>query len=33
MVPVSWSEMQCPKTKVREQRKVAKIEAIPPAAS
>lgn len=25
MVPVSWTEMQCPKTLVREPRKVAKI--------
>lgn len=25
MVPVSWTEMQCPKTLVREPRKVAKV--------
>lgn len=25
MVPVSWTEMQCPKTLVKELRKVAKI--------
>ncbi|GMH39097.1 hypothetical protein BSKO_06995 [Bryopsis sp. KO-2023] len=26
MVPIGWNEMQCPKTKVKEQRKVAKVE-------
>ena len=25
MVPVSWTEMQCPKTYVKEYRKVAKV--------
>lgn len=25
MVPISWTEMQCPKTLVKEQRKVAKV--------
>lgn len=25
MVPISWTEMQCPNTLVKEQRKVAKI--------
>jgi exosome complex RNA-binding protein Csl4 len=25
MVPVSWTEMQCPKTYVKEPRKVAKV--------
>ena len=25
MVPISWTEMQCPKTYVREHRKVAKV--------
>jgi exosome complex component CSL4 len=25
MVPISWTEMQCPKTLVKELRKVAKI--------
>jgi exosome complex RNA-binding protein Csl4 len=27
MVPISWQEMQCPLTKVIEQRKVAKVSA------
>lgn len=26
MVPVSWCEMQCPKTKAKEHRKVAKVQ-------
>lgn len=25
MIPVSWTEMQCPKTLVKEYRKVAKV--------
>ena len=25
MVPVSWTEMQCPKTLIKESRKVAKV--------
>lgn len=25
MVPVSWTEMQCPKTHIKEPRKVAKV--------
>lgn len=28
MVPISWTEMQCPKTHIKEPRKVAKV--IPP---
>ena len=27
MVPISWQEMQCPKTKAVEHRKVAKVDA------
>jgi exosome complex component CSL4 len=30
MLPISWEEMQCPKTKVREFRKVAKTTKAPP---
>ena len=26
MVPISWCEMQCPKTHVKEHRKVAKVQ-------
>lgn len=25
MVPISWTEMQCPRTKLKELRKVAKV--------